>query len=201
MKRSNKMKSKFFLTISLLALALFCQPSAYAQSRLPTSRSPMPDSGKPKPTGTVTGGTQKIINSKLLIYVKNGLGTTSTNTGGEFPSQLVTSATVNNEFGLQWSRTKPGKAEKGNLYIDPANSTAWVGVQSVTMPAQSTFINIPYSMPHLAPNAYQLMVVGETGSSSRVMINYNGMDSNGQPIAITQVPTGNFAAPAKAPIY
>src|SRR2546426_4036672 len=100
MKRSNKMKSKFFLSISLLALALFCQPSAYAQSRLPTSRSPMPDSGKP--TGTVTGGTQKIINSKLLIYVKNGLGTTSTNTGGEFPSQLVTSATVNNEFGLQW---------------------------------------------------------------------------------------------------
>src|SRR6266496_3537308 len=103
------MKSKFFLATSFLTLALFCQSSVYAQSRLPTSRSPMPDSGKPKPTGTVTGGTQKIVNSSLAIYTKNGLGTTSTNTSGEFPSQLSTSATVNDEFSLHWSRTKPGQ--------------------------------------------------------------------------------------------
>ena len=81
------MKSKIFLAISFFTLVLFCQPSVYAQSRLPTSKSPMPDSEKPKPTGTVTGGTQKIINSALAIYMKNGLGTTSTNMGGEFPSQ------------------------------------------------------------------------------------------------------------------
>ena len=88
------MKSKIFLAISFFTLVLFCQPSVYAQSRLPTSKSPMPDSGKPKPTGTVTGGTQKIINSALAIYTKNGVGTTSTNMGGEFPAQLATSATV-----------------------------------------------------------------------------------------------------------
>src|SRR5882724_6438961 len=98
------MKSKIFLATSFLTLALFCQPSAYAQSRLPTSRSPMPDSGKPKPTGTVTGEPQKIINSALAIYTKNGVGTTSTNIGGEFPAQLATSATVNNQFSLHWSR-------------------------------------------------------------------------------------------------
>jgi len=195
------MKSKIFLAISFFALVLFCQPSVYAQSRLPTSKSPMPDSGKPKPTGTVTGGTQKIINSALAIYTKNGLGTTSTNMGGEFPSQLATSATVNNEFALHWSRTKPGKTEKANLYIAPANSTAWVGVQSITMPAQSTFINIPYSMPNLAAKAYQLMVVGETGNSNRVMINYTGKDSDGQPITVAQSPTGGLPAAAKSPLY
>ena len=195
------MKSKIFLATSLLVLALSCQSSAYAQSRLPTPKSPMPDSGKPKPTGTVTGGTQKIINSTLAIYTKNGQGTTSTNTGGEFPSQLSNSATVNNEFSLLWSRTKPGGVAKASVFIAPSNSTAWVRVQSITMPAQSTFINIAYSMPKRAANTYQLMVIGDTGSSNRVMINYTGNDNNGQPIAFAQGPTGGLPAPAKSPLY
>jgi len=96
---------------------------------------PRPDTTKQKPTGTVTGGTQNIVNSKLLVYTKNGIGTNSTNTGGEFPSQLVASATVNNEFSLQWSRTKPGAMEKCNLFIMPPNSSTWSGGQNVTMPA------------------------------------------------------------------
>jgi hypothetical protein len=195
------MKSKIFLATSFLTLALVCQPSVYAQSRLPTPKGPTPDSGKPKPTDTVTGGTQKIVNSKLLIYTRDGMGTANTNIGGEFPSQLSTSATVNNEFSLQWSRTKAGGAEKASVYIAPSNSTAWVRVQGVTMPAQSTLINIACSMPKVAANAYQLMVVGETGSSNRVMVNYTGKDSNGQPLAIPQGPGGGLSAPAKSPLY
>jgi hypothetical protein len=123
-----------------------------------------------------------------LIYVKNGLGTTSTNTSGEFPSQLMASATVNKEFYLQWTRTKPGKAEKGNLYITPGNSTAWIAVQSVAMPAQATSMNIPYSMPNLGPKTYELKVVGETGSSTKVTLNYTGKGSGSSAVA-TPVPT------------
>ena len=194
------MKNRIFLASSFFALALLCQPAAHGQFPRQAPRRPTPETGKPN-TGTVTGGTQNVVNSELLIYTKNGLGTTSTNTSGEFPAQLATSATVNNEFILHWSRTKPGKVEKASLYISPSNSTAWVRAQSITMPAQSTFINIPYSMPNLAPNAYQLMVVGETGSSTRIMINYTGKDSNGQPIAVVQSPTGSLPAPAKSPLY
>jgi hypothetical protein len=177
------MKSKIFLA-GIFALTVFCQ-SAFGQPASPT-----PDKRKPQPTGTVTGGVDQIINSKLLIYTKNGLGTTSTNTGGEFPSQLVASATANKEFGLQWSRTKAGKAEKANLYIAPINSTAWVGVQSLTMPAQSTAVDIQYSMANLAPNTYLLKVVGETGSSTKVRVNYTGKDSNGTSVVVTPTPTG-----------
>ena len=194
------MKSKIFLGSCFFALALWCQPAAHGQFPRQAPRRPTPETGKPN-TDTVTGGAQKIINSTLAIYTKNGLGTTSTNTSGEFPSQLATSATVNNEFNLRWSRTKPGAVEKASVYIAPSNSTAWVRVQGVSMPAQSTVINIAYSMPKLAANAYQLMVVGDTGSSNRVMINYTGKDSNGQPLAIAQVPSGGLSAPAKSPLY
>ena len=181
------MKSRIFLA-GIFALVVFCQ-SAFGQPQLPTPRSPTPDKRKPQPTGTVTGGVDQIINSKLLIYTKNGVGTTSTNTGGEFPSQLVASATANEEFSLQWSRTKAGKAEKANLYITPINSTAWVGVQSVTMPAQSIVVDIQYSMPNLAPNTYLLKVVGETGSSTKVRVNYTGK-GNGTSVVATPAPTG-----------
>jgi len=192
------MKSKIFLAGSFFVLALLCQPSAQGQLPNPSPARPRPETGKPKPMGTVTGGTQNIVNSKLLVYTRNGLGTTSTYTGGEFPSQLAASATVNNEFSLRWSRPTPGKVEKCNLYVTPPNSTAWVGVKSVTMPAQSTSVDIPYSMPNLAPKTYEMKVVCDSGSSSKVTINYTGNGSTGPAIVVT-VPTGGASAPTKAP--
>lgn len=191
------MKSKLFLASSFFALALLCQPSAHGQLPNATPARPRPETGRPKPTGTVTGGTQNIVNSKLLLYTRNGLGTSYTNTGGEFPSQLSASATVNNEFSLRWSRPTPGKIEKCNLYVMPPNSTAWVGAKSVTMPAQSTSVDIPYLMPNLAPKTYEMKVVCDSGSSSKVTINYTGQGSAGPAIVVT-VPTGGASAPAPA---
>jgi hypothetical protein len=144
---------------------------------------------------------ENVINSKLLIYTKNGTGTTSTNTGGEFPSQLANSATANNEFSLQWARTKPGKAEKANLYITPLNSTTWVGVQSVTMPAQSTSVDIQCSMPKLAPNTYELKVVSEAGRSNTVTINYTGNGSNNSTVTMPQNTNPSPLVSTKSPIY
>jgi hypothetical protein len=182
------MKKKIYITSVFVALALFGLQSTNGQTQLPAPRRPTPDTGKPKPTGSVTGGLENIINSRLLIYVKNGVGTTSTNTSGEFPVQLAASATVNKEFNLQWTRTKPGKAEKGNLYITSVNSTNWMAVQSVAMPAQATAVNIPYSMPNLGPKTYELKVVGETGSSTKVILSYTGK-SNGSSAVATSTET------------
>src|SRR5262249_23881195 len=130
---------------TVFVLALVAQPFARAQ------RVPTPDAGKQPPREPFTGGAENVINSKLLIYAKNGLGTTSTNTGGEFPAKLVESATVNSEFSLQWSRAKPGKQERASLYVAPANSTAWVRAFSVTLSAGETTLNIPYTVTNLAP--------------------------------------------------
>src|SRR3954470_11004634 len=100
-KRSNRMKNGILIT-GFMALTLLCQ-TAKAQLPAQTPARPRPETGTSKPTGSPTGGTN-IVNSKLLIYTRNGLGTLSTNTSGEFSSQLVASATVNKEFSLQWSR-------------------------------------------------------------------------------------------------
>jgi hypothetical protein len=158
----------------------------------------VPVTGNP---GTVTGGPQNIINSRLLIYTKNGMGTTSTNTGGEFGSQLVAAAKVNNQFALQWSRKKTGKAEKANLYITAPNSSAWLGVQSVTMPAQSIALDIQYSIPNFAAQTYELKLVGQTGSSTKVTVNYTGNDGNSQSVVVTPVSNGGPPAATKTPIY
>ena len=189
------MKRRIFLSSALIAVALSCHVLASAQVR-PTPSRPVSGAGNPTSTGTATG----IINSKLLIYAKNGLGTLNTNTGGEFAPQLVATATVNNEFSLQWSRSKPGKAEKGNLYIAPLNSTAWLGARSVTMPAESTSVNIQYTMPNLAPNSYVLMVIGETGNSGKVTINYTGKGDS-QPGSIASGPTVPQSSATKSPLY
>jgi hypothetical protein len=145
------MKSKIFCSLSFLSLVFLCQLSTYGQFTNGTPARPKPDSRRPTTTGSVTGGTQNIVNSKLLVYTRNGVGTTATNTGGEFPAQLVASATVNNEFSLQWSRVKPGSAQNCNLVIYSPNSTAVAFAKSVVMPAQSTAVNIGYSVPNLAP--------------------------------------------------
>ena len=176
------------ILMSLMALTLLCQT---AQAQLPTQTParPRPETGTSKPIGSPTGGTQNIVNSKLLIYTKNGLGTLSTNTSGEFSSQLVASATVNKEFSLQWSRPKPGNGEKCNLFITPQNATAWVAIQSVTMPSQSTAVNVQLSMPNLGPRTYEMKAVCDSGSSSKVTINYTG-NNTGSSATVTSGSTG-----------
>src|SRR4051812_20717775 len=186
-KRSNRMKNGILLT-GFVALTLLCQ-TAKAQLPTQTPARPRPETGTSKPIGSPTGGTQNIVNSKLLIYTRNGLGTLSTNTSGEFPSQLVASATVNKEFSLQWSRPKPGNGEKCNLFVTPQNTTAWVAIQSISMPAQSTGVDIQVSMPNLGPKTYEMKAVCDSGSSSKVTINYTG-NNNGSAAVVTSGSTG-----------
>jgi hypothetical protein len=187
-KRSNRMKSRILLVPGFMALTLLSQ-AANAQLPKQTPARPRAETGTSKPPGTVTGGTQNIVNSKLLIYAKNGLGTLSTNTSGEFPSQLVASATVNKEFSLRWSRPKPGNGEKCNLFVTPQNTTAWVAIQSVSMPAQSTSVDIQFSMPNLGPKTYEMKAVCDSGSSSKVTINYTA--NNG---SAAVAPSGSTAS-------
>jgi hypothetical protein len=184
------MKSGIRLVTGFMALTLFSQP-AMAQLTNQTPARPRPETGKPQPPGTVTGGTQNIINSKLLVYAKNGIGTNYTNTGGEFPSQLVASATVNSQFSLQWSRAKPGATQNCNLFIYSPNSTAVAFGKSVTMPAQSVSVDINYSVPNLAPKTYEMKVVCDSGSSSKVRVNYTGNGASSSDVAITPAATSS----------
>lgn len=194
------MKSKIFQS-RLLAVMFCCLSTAMAQTQLPAPGRPTPGTGKTQRPGTVTGGTQNVINSKLMIYTRNGLATLSTNTSGEFPAQLLSAANANQDFSLQWSRPQPGKAEKGNLFITPQNTTAWVAVQSVSMPAGSTAVNLQYSIPNLGPKTYELRIVTDSGSSSKVTINYSGNGGNSQPIVVTPVSNGGPSTATKTPIY
>ena len=181
------MKSKIITAGSFFALALLCQPATLGQFPNQTPARPRPETGARKPTGTPTGIPPTIINSTLLIYTKNGVGTNYINTGGEFPSQLTASANVNKTFSLRWTRSKPGKAEQGKLYIT-ASPTTWTPVQDVTMPAGGTSVDIHYSMINHAPKFYEMKVVGQTGSSSKVTINYTGKDSTGADAVLTEPP-------------
>jgi hypothetical protein len=176
MKESNTMKSRILLASGLFGMALVFFPTAYGQPQLPTPKAPAPDKGKPKPTGTATGGVQNIINSKLMIYTRNGDATTNTNISGEFGSQLATSATAGSEFTLLWSRTKPGKIERGLVYIRKAGThgISLLKLATATLQPQSTEVNIPISLPTLTADTYELNVVGDTGSSTKVTINYGG---------------------------
>lgn len=190
------MKSKIFFALSLTALVLCCLPSASGQTQLPTSRRPVPGTGQPK-TGTVTGGLENVVNSKLMIYTRNGTGTTNTNMSGEFPSQLAASATVNGEFTLVWSRTKAGKVERGLVYIRRAGTQDWVRsggkLATATLGAAASEINIPISMPNYPVGNYELKVVGDAGSSSKVAINYQG--NGGSSSGIVATSSGTVAPP------
>jgi len=201
----SRIKSRIFMASSFFALAVLCQPLTHAQLPNPTPRRPTPVTGTSRPTGTVTGGTQNVINSKLLVYTRNGLGTTNTSTNGEFASQLVALATVNGEFSLQWSRPTPGKAEKGMVYIRrtgiPGAAEGLISNLAPTIPAQSTVVNIGIAMPSSAAGTYEMRVVGESGSSSRVIVNYTGKGSKGQAAVITPAPTGGLPAATKTPLY
>ena len=195
------MKSKTLLASSLFALALLCMASAYGQTQLPTPKRPPSDTRKPNPTGTVTGGLENIITSKLMIYTRNGAGTTNTKMSGEFPSQLAASATVNGEFTLLWSRTKPGKVQRGLVYIRKAGSQdAYISsLATPIIPAQSTEVNIPIHLPPYPDANYEIKVVGDAGSSSKVTITYKGTGSGGSSIVTT--PSGPTPLPTtKSPI-
>ena len=202
MKGSNAMKNRIFLAANLLGLILFCLLSANAQTQLPNPRRPVPDTGKPKPTGTATGGLENIITSKLMIYTRNGTGTTNTKLSGEFPSQLAASAMTGNQFTLLWSRTKSGKVERGLVYIRKAGSSGpyLANLGTATFPAQSTEVNIPIFLPPYAADNYELKMVGDTGGSTKVTINYNGQRS----ASSTDVTTPSGPTPpisTKSPIY
>lgn len=183
------MKNKILMAVSFVALALVCQPSTLGQLPNQTPAPPRPETGTRKPSGTPTGIPPTIINSTLLIYTKNGVGTNYTNTGGEFPSQLTASANVNKSFTLHWTRPKPGKAEQAKLYIS-VSPTLWIPSQEVTMPAGSTSVDIPYSMKTQAPKFYEMKVVGPTVSSSQVTINYTGKDNTGADAVLPEPPKG-----------
>jgi hypothetical protein len=192
------------LTVNAFLPAVYSQANLH-EHRTPLSLSPTQNPRLPGPVtgnpGTAKRSPQNIINSKLLIYSRNGMGTTSTNTGGEFGAQLVTAAKVNNQFALQWSRTKGGKAEQAKLYIAALNSSTWLDGPSVTMPAQSLAVDIQYSIPNLAAQTYELKLVGQTGSSTKVTINYTGNDGNSQPAVVTPVSNGGPPTSTKTPIY
>jgi hypothetical protein len=124
--------------------------------------------------------------SKLAIFTNDGVGTTRTTLGGEFPSKLETTAKVNKVFALQWSRDKAGKPEKGNLYIAPQGSTNWLGAQSVTMPADAKATNVEFTVPNIAPGTYEMVVAGESGNSTNVRVNYTG-EGPGADVVVTPI--------------
>jgi hypothetical protein len=196
------MKTKIFLAVNLLALTLGCLPSAHGQTQLPTPRRPTPNTEKPKPTGTVTGGLENVITSKLMIYSRNGVGTTNTSMSGEFASQLVTTASVGNQFTLLWSRTKPGKIERGLVYVRKAGGTGpyLSRLGPSTLAAQATEVNIPISLPSYEAGNYELKVVGDRGSSSKVIINFNGKGST-ESGPVVSTPSGPLPPSNKSPIY
>ena len=148
------------------------------------------------PPGTNTG-TAKGIGTKLLVYTKNGWGTSYTNTGGEFPSQLASGAMVNpasNNFALQWSRSQAGKEEKGNLWITHPGESLGLQAQAVTMPAGATSVDIPYSI-NQAPNTYELLIAGESGNSNRVKVSFGGTGTEST-VDLSKTGSGGSVPPA-----
>jgi hypothetical protein len=150
------------------------------------------------PPGTTTE-TAKGIGTKLLVYTKNGWGTSYTNTGGEFPSQLASGAMVNpasNNFALQWSRPQGGNEEKGNLWITHVGESLGLQAQAVKMPAGATSVDIPYSI-NLQPGMYELLVAGESGNSNRVKVSFGG---TGTETSVDLSKTGSGGSVPSAPV-
>jgi hypothetical protein len=174
-KGATKMIRKIFSAGMLFTLGLACSVGAYSQVN-PTPSRPGPVKGLP--TGTKNPTIENIITSKLAIFTKNGKGTTSTSTGGEFGAQLAASAAVDCEFSLEWSRSSPGKAESGQLYIravgNPDATPGFIPFLPVNLPAQSIVANIGVTMPTPTPGTYELKVIGSAGSSTKVTVNFTG---------------------------
>jgi hypothetical protein len=166
---------KIFSIGMLITLGLACSVGAYSQVN-PTPSRPGPIKGQPTRTKNPT--IENIITSKLAIFTKNGKGTTSTSTGGEFGAQLASSATVDREFSLEWSRSTPGKAESGQLYIravgNPNAAPGFIPFLAVNLPDKSVTANIGVTMPTPTPGTYELKVIGASGSSTKVTVNFTG---------------------------
>jgi hypothetical protein len=181
---------------TLLALVLLSQVIAHGQLRQPSAPGPMPGTGTASVVPT---------NSKLLIYTKNGVGTTSTSTSGEFATQLIASATVDGQFSLQWSRAKAGKAETGKIYVRPLGvpgaPTGYLPNLVVTLPAQATAVNIGVSMPKTQAGTYQLTVIGQTGNSTSVQVKYSGNGGGPAPVVISQTAATPLPLSNKSPLY
>lgn len=186
MNRAMKNNLSILIAINLFVLTILFQTSANGQNPTLTPRRPGPVMGTPK--GTATGGASRIVNSTLMIYTKNGVGTTSTETSGEFRAQLAATAAVGNDFALKWTRTRPGKAETANILVSRlarpvGGSYLGDGALSVTMPAGAVSVNIPFSFsslepdPNLPADRYELQVLADSGMSTKVTITYSGPSS------------------------
>src|SRR6185312_8293022 len=113
--------SLFVLSMTTLASIAFIDP-ATSFGGLQDNRTTRPRPTAPPGQFPVSGNpganrTVMPINSKLMVFTVNGGGTTVTKTNGEFGSTLAASATVGKEFAVRWTRTNPGNAEKGTLYV------------------------------------------------------------------------------------
>ncbi len=170
---------KIFSAGMLVTLGLACSMGAYSQVN-PTPSRPGPVKGQPTRTKSPT--IENIVTSKLAIFTKNGKGTTSTSTVGEFGAQLAASATVDREFSLEWSRSSRGKPESGQLYIravgNPNAAPGFVPFLAVDLPNQSLTANIGVTMPTPTPGTYELKVIGASGSSTKVTVNFTGAGSS-----------------------
>ena len=185
------------LSATISAIGLTCPVASDVHAQDPRSARPKPNVPPGQfPTGANTGTAKMLpVNSKLMVFTVNGGGTTVTKTNGEFGSTLASSATVGAQFALQWSRTKPGKIERGIVYLIPPNSAEWRKVQTVIMPPQSTALDFQYSMPAADPNTYEIIVVGDYGNSTKVTIKYNGQGGNQSVIAQPNSTAGQPAPP------
>jgi hypothetical protein len=113
--------------------------------------------------------------TKLFVYTQKGNATTRTSLGGEFPSQLSTSANVAGPFALQWARGKSGQEQKtGALTVyDSAGKVVGGPTASITVGAAAT--DLEFTFPVTAtPGNYTAAVVEGDETSSKVTLNYTG---------------------------
>jgi hypothetical protein len=184
------------LAIAAIQVSAIGAPIAEKPDTKP-KQAPTPERGPTKPIPEISKEyPSKPENSKLLIFKSNEtLATANTNLGGEFPPQLGNFAFVKGTFSLQWSRANSGKEEKGSVYLTAMNSKNWITFKGVTMPADRKTVNIGFELsPKLPDESYQLIVVSDTGSSSKVQI-FNAAKTLKPPADVVVKPSGKKARP------
>ena len=172
-------------------------------SQLPPRPGPQPtqqvqSSPRPYPAPSAQPDTEP---TKLFVYTQNGFGTTRTTTGGEFGSQLSTSASIGGPFTFRWTREKAsGTAKTGILNVYDASGSR-VGSPNVSIPAQKTMVDISFTFPANAkPGDYTASVgAGETGSS-KVTLKYTGPGAGSNVVVSTPTPGPVAPAPAETKI-
>jgi hypothetical protein len=118
---------------------------------------------------------QKAVTSKLLVFTREGQGTSNTNLTGEIKSKLSADASVSREFALQWSRAKAGPQMNANVTIHTLQPPEkWAGAVHATMPAGSLTTVIPFTFPPNYPfGVYELVMIGDDGKSTAATVHYD----------------------------